>query len=41
MENKAQWSKPGIKSELPISETLGAKASGNADTNNGGNNPRS
>jgi len=41
MENKTQWSKPEIKSELPINQTLGTNQPGNADTNGGGNRPRS
>jgi hypothetical protein len=41
-ENKKKiWNKPEIRTELSIKETLGTNNPGNADTNAGGNRPRS
>lgn len=38
---KQSWNKPEIKTHLSIRETLGTNRPGNADTNGGGQQPRS
>ena len=39
--SKQEWNKPHIKSHLSIRETLGTDLPGSADTNPGGQQPRS